>query len=57
MIILIHTINIFFETLGDFFSDFGKKSQVCRNSNLSVQRKNVEKDSRTIGFLPFLDFD
>ena len=58
MIKLIHTINIFLRTLGEFFSDFGKKnSQVCRNSNLSVQMKNVEKNSWTIGFSSFFEFD
>ena len=58
MIKLIHTINIFFRTLGEFFSDFGKKnSQVCRNSNLSVHMKNVEKNSWTIGFSSFLEYD
>ena len=58
MIKLIHTINIFFRTLGEFFSDFGKKNtQVCRNSNLSVQMKNVKKNSWIIGFSSFLDFN
>ena len=58
MINVIHTINIFFRTLIEFFLILAKKnSQVCRNSNLSVQGKNVEKDSWTIGFLSFFDFD
>ena len=57
MIKLIHTINIFFGSLGEFFSDFSKKnSQVCRYCNLSVQMKNVKKNSWTIVFSSFLDF-
>ena len=40
------------------FFDFGKKiSQVCWNSNLSVQRKKYQKNCWTICFSSFLDFD
>ena len=40
-----------------FFLILAKKnSQVCQKSNLSVQRKNVKKNSWTIGFSSFLDF-
>ena len=40
------------------FSDFGKKiSQVCWNSNLSVQRKRCQKNLLNNWFFVFLDFD
>ena len=57
MIKVIYTIIIFFRTLSEFFLILAKKSQVCRNSNLSVQRKNFKKKySWTIGFSSFLEF-
>ena len=45
MIKVIYTIIIFFRTLSEFFLILAKKSQVCRNSNLSVQRKNFKKNT------------
>ena len=40
------------------FSDFGKKiSQVCWNSNLSVQRKKCQKNLLNNWLFVFLDFD
>ena len=41
-----------------FFSFWQKNSQVCRNSNLCVHRKNVKKNTlEQLVFRLFLDFD
>ena len=49
----------FSRTLNEFFSDSDKKSnQVCRNSNLNVQKENfIKKRSWTLYLSSFLDFD
>ena len=57
MMKVLYTIIIFFRTSSDFFLILEKNNHVCRNINLSVLRKNVKKDSRTIGFSSILDFD
>ena len=54
---VIYTNDIFFRTFSEFFLILAKKnSQVCRNSNLSVHRKNVKKYSWAIGFSSFFGF-
>ena len=59
MVKVIYTNDIFFRTLSEFFLILAKKiSQVCRNSNLSVHRKNVKKNTlEQLVFRLFLNFD
>ena len=54
---VIFTIIISFGTFSEFFSDFGRKiSQVCWNSNLSVQRKKRQKKLLNNWFFAFFGF-